>query len=121
LANGETDKVGLTLLRIDKGVDTGPVYGYFSYDFDETRESHLVITERVLFDNLDSVAERLLEIHSGSATPIDTVGRLSAMWGQPWMSAYLRWKSAARKRASALEEAGARSGLKRKSSLDSVS
>ena len=30
LARRDLDKVGLTLLRIDKGVDTGPVYGYFT-------------------------------------------------------------------------------------------
>jgi methionyl-tRNA formyltransferase len=98
LANGATDKVGLTLLRIDKGVDTGPVYGYFSYDYDEMSESHLVITERVLFDNLDAVAKRLVEIHSGVVGPIETAGRPSATWGQPWLTAYFRWRRAARRR-----------------------
>ena len=35
LSNRDLDKVGMTLLRIDAGVDTGPVYGYFSYEYDE--------------------------------------------------------------------------------------
>jgi methionyl-tRNA formyltransferase len=98
LANGELDKVGMTLLKIDKGVDTGPVYGYFSYDYDESTESHKVISQRVLFDNLDAVAARLIEIHDGSASRIDTTGRQSAAWGQPWLTAYLKWKRQARKR-----------------------
>ena len=100
LANGELDKVGMTLLRIDRGVDTGPVYGYFSYGYDEVAESHKVISQRVLFDNLEAVAGKLIEIHEGSALRIDTCGRRSAAWGQPWLTAYLRWKRSARGRAS---------------------
>src|SRR5262245_33133555 len=30
LANGDSERVGMTLLRIDKGVDTGAVYGYYT-------------------------------------------------------------------------------------------
>ena len=98
LANGELDKVGMTLLRIDQGVDTGPVYGYFSYGYDEVAESHRVISQRVLFDNLEAVAAKLIEIHEGSAPRIDTSGRQSAAWGQPWLSTYLEWKRHARVR-----------------------
>jgi hypothetical protein len=32
---------------------------------------------------------------SGAVTPIDTAKRRSATRGMPWLSAYLRWKSAA--------------------------
>jgi hypothetical protein len=99
LANGELDKVGMTLLRIDKGVDTGPVYGYFSYDYDEVTESHIVISQRVLFDNLEAVARRLIEIHEASAHRVDTSGRRSGTWGQPWLTAYVKWKRQARLRA----------------------
>ena len=98
LANGELDKVGMTLLRIDQGVDTGPVYGYFSYGYDEVSESHRVISQRVLFDNLEGVAAKLLEINEGRARRIDTFGRRSAAWGQPWLSTYLEWKRHARVR-----------------------
>src|SRR5205823_4725689 len=60
LANGEREKVGMTLLRIDKGVDTGPVYGYFHYAGDPATESHVVIQHRVVLDNLDALREKLL-------------------------------------------------------------
>jgi methionyl-tRNA formyltransferase len=43
LVNGEPEKVGMTLLRVDPGIDTGPVFGYFSYDFDPLSESSDVI------------------------------------------------------------------------------
>jgi sugar transferase (PEP-CTERM/EpsH1 system associated) len=97
LVNRDLDRVGLTLLRIDAGVDTGPVYGYFTYKFDERSESHIRIQQRVLFENLDAIRDRLLEAASGEASAIDTTGRTSAVWGQPWLTAYARWKSAARK------------------------
>jgi Methionyl-tRNA formyltransferase len=99
LARRDLDKVGMTLLKIDKGVDTGPVYGYYSYPFDERRESHVLIQLRTVFENLDIIASKLVEIGNGMATPIDTSGRTSAVWGQPWLTRYLSWKWHARKRA----------------------
>jgi hypothetical protein len=89
LANGDTGKVGLTLLKIDAGVDTGPVYGYFSYQYDAGRESHIVIQLRCLFDNLEAVKTLLCRIVEGTARPVDVSGRKSAVWGQPWFSKYL--------------------------------
>ena len=35
LARRDLERVGATLLRIDEGVDTGPVYGYYSTSFDD--------------------------------------------------------------------------------------
>jgi predicted dehydrogenase/nucleoside-diphosphate-sugar epimerase len=101
LATGDLKNVGLTLLKIDKGVDTGPVYGYYTTDFDELNESHIVIMTRLVLDNLDSLRDRLLEIYEGRAVPIDTKGRASAVWGQPWLTTYLRWKRDARRRLNA--------------------
>ena len=95
LANRDVDRVGMTLLRIDKGVDTGPVFGYFSYPYDEQNESHIVIQDRVVFDNLDAIRRKLEEIYRGEAPTISTEGRNSAAWGQPWLTRYLAWKRAA--------------------------
>lgn len=96
LARRDLDRVGLTLLRIDAGTDTGPVFGYFSYPYDERRESHVVIQKRMVLENLDALSERLVAVVAGRAAPIDTSGRASHTWGQPWLSAYLRWKWRAR-------------------------
>lgn len=96
LAHGELDKVGLTLLQADKGVDTGPVYGYFSCPFDPARDSHLVITMRLVLHNLDALREALLRVHTGHAQPIDTTGRRSGTHGQPWFTSYLGWRTRAR-------------------------
>jgi hypothetical protein len=99
LANDDVDKVGLTLLKIDKGIDTGPIYGYFSYPYDEVHESHIVIQQRCLFDNLEAVRGRLEEVHAGTAQRVDVRGRPSGEWGQPWLTRYLRWKRHAAARA----------------------
>ncbi len=99
LAENDRDRVGMTLLKIDEGVDTGPVYGYYGCSFDETTESHLVIQDRMVFDNLATLRAKFEEIQEGSAETINTSGRRSRTWGQPWLSRYLKWKGAARKRA----------------------
>lgn len=98
LARRDLNNVGMTLLQVDAGVDTGPVYGYYKCDFDEKRQSHIVIQNRVVFDNLDAIRAKFEEILSGTAQSIDTAGRASRAWGQPWLSSYLRWKSAANRR-----------------------
>jgi hypothetical protein len=98
LANRDLNKVGMTLLRIDKGVDTGPTFGYYTYPYDEVNESHIVIQHRVVLENLDALRSKYLEIFNGSAIPLDTTGRPSGEWGQPWLTKYLGWKSRAKRR-----------------------
>lgn len=97
LANGDRSRVGMTMLRIDKGVDTGPVFGYYHYSGDDSRESHVVIQHRVVLDNLEAIGKKLHEIFLGEAVPIDTKGRKSSTWGQPWLTKYLTWKLRARR------------------------
>jgi hypothetical protein len=97
LAKRDLGNVALTLLKVNAGVDTGPVYGYYTYAFDESRESHIVVMTRLALDNLDRIKDKLLEICSGIATPLDTSGRHSATWGQPWLTSYLAWKWKARR------------------------
>lgn len=92
LANNEPEKVAVTLLRIDVGVDTGPVYGYYSCDFDSARDSHVVIQAKAVTSNLDAIRCKLAEIEAGTAVPIETRGRASAVWGQPWLTKYFFWK-----------------------------
>jgi hypothetical protein len=97
LARADFERVGMTLLRVDQGIDSGSVYGYFSYPYDSYAESHIVIQNRVVLDNLDSVAGTLQAIGSGTALPLDTSGRDSALWGHPWLTRYLHWKRRARR------------------------
>lgn len=98
LANDDIEHAGMTLLRIDRGVDTGPVYGYFHCDMNPLTESHIVLQHRTVFDNLPAIEQRLQQILAGQATPIDTSGEPSGEWGQPWLTAYWRYRSREAKR-----------------------
>jgi hypothetical protein len=96
LACNDLENVGLTLLRVDDGIDTGPIYGFFRYPFDAASESHIRIQDRVVLENLDGIRAKLLEICAGRAQPLAVVSDRSRNWGSPWLSAYLRWHAAAR-------------------------
>ena len=95
LSEGDLSNVGMTLLRIDEGIDTGPVFGHYFWRYERQNASHIRIQNQVLIDNLDAVRKKLLEIHQRRATPIEIRGRPSREWGQPWLSAYLRWRNSA--------------------------
>ena len=92
LARRDLGRVGLTLLKIDAGVDTGLIYGHYTCKCDELTESHFVIQTRSVLDNLDGLAAKLGELAQGTARPIEVAGRQSAVWGQPWLSRYIWWK-----------------------------
>jgi Formyl transferase len=98
LVNGDLERVGMTLLKIDRGIDTGPVYGHFSASYDEVCESHLTIQRRMTYSNLNRVQRILEHVEAGVAEPIDITGRTSAAWGQPTLSGYWKWKRAAKLR-----------------------
>ena len=96
LAQRDLERVGMTLLRIDRGVDTGPVLLQATVPFDEVRESHHVIQGRVVFENLEQIGNALRAVARGEpAKWIDTAGRPSSAWGQPGLTSYIRWKLAA--------------------------
>jgi len=101
LAMRDLENVGMTLLKIDEGVDTGPVYGYYRCRYDERRETHNMIQNRMVFDNLDALRAKFEEILAGTARTIDTRGRPSRTWGKPWLTRYWRWKRMARGEAAA--------------------
>ncbi|RPI54611.1 MAG: formyl transferase [Acidobacteria bacterium] len=102
LANRDLERVGMTLLKIDKGIDTGPVYLQAGCIVDEVAESHIVIQHRVVMENLDRIAATLIDLYNGvPVEPISIAGRKSAVWGQPRLTDYLRWKRAARAKSNA--------------------
>jgi hypothetical protein len=92
LASDDPSNAGMTLLAIDDGIDTGPVYGYYRYSFDALRESHVRIQRRVFLENADAIRDRLLAITAGRAAPLPVANVPSHSWGQPWLSAYLHYR-----------------------------
>lgn len=92
LSRRDLANVGMTLLKVDDGIDTGPVYGYFRATFDEWRDSHHVIQCRTVFDNLTMIERSIESYVNGSATAVDVGRRPSQVWGQPRLTPYLYWK-----------------------------
>ena len=98
LARRDLARVGMTLLRVDAGVDTGPIYLHGTCPVDEVEEPHSIIQYRVVTENLDAIADVLTALCRGDdVQPIAVAGRQSAAWGQPQLTAYLRWKWEARR------------------------
>jgi folate-dependent phosphoribosylglycinamide formyltransferase PurN len=80
LVNRDLERVGMTLLKIDKGIDTGPVYLQVGCPIDELAESHVVIQYRVVTENLDRIAATLIDLFNGKPVePIPTTGRPGKM------------------------------------------
>lgn len=100
LVNRDLRRVGMTLLRVDSGIDTGPIYLQRSYDFDEASESHVVIQHRVVLENLGEIAQVLRALCEREVEPRSVNGENSRNWGQPWLSGYLRWQRELRAGAS---------------------
>jgi hypothetical protein len=99
LARRDLDRVGMTLLRVDPGIDTGPIFLHGTYAFDEVEESHSVIQYRTVIENLDAIDAVLTALCRGEdVKPVSVEGRESAVWGQPQLTAYLRWKWEARRK-----------------------
>lgn len=92
LVNRDLGRVGMTLLRVDTGVDTGPILLQASYPFDERRESPFVVQYRVVLENLEAIAAALKNACTTPSPVLPVAGRRSAAWGQPRLSAYWRWQ-----------------------------
>jgi methionyl-tRNA formyltransferase len=98
LVNRDLERVGMTLLKVDAGIDTGPVYLHGTCAVDEVNDTHTVIQHRAVIENLDEIGRILTALCRGEQVPtINTAGRASATWGQPRLTEYLRWKRAARR------------------------
>jgi hypothetical protein len=98
LVNRDLARVGMTLLKVDAGIDTGPVYLHGTYAVDEVRETHTVIQHRAVIENLDEIGRIFLALCRGEQVPaINIEGRRSATWGQPRLTEYLKWKWVARR------------------------
>lgn len=99
LSRRDLERVGMTLLRVDPGIDTGPIFLHGRCEFDEVGESHAVIQYRAVTHSLDAIAGVLTALARGEPVrPVSTEGRESAVWGQPQLTAYLHWKTEARRK-----------------------
>jgi hypothetical protein len=97
IAEDDHENVGYTLLKIDSGVDTGPIYAQGGTEFDPL-EDHIYLQLKMIADNLDEIRSGLEGAHQGDRDPLDTSGRESEVWGQPKLTDQLRLVRRERKR-----------------------
>jgi folate-dependent phosphoribosylglycinamide formyltransferase PurN len=93
LAKNDLDNVGMSIVKIDAGIDTGDIIAHLSADYDEIHDTHLIVQRRQVVDNFERIQDKFTEMCDGVAVPVDTAGRPSAEWGQPWLSSYVWWKA----------------------------
>ena len=92
MVNGHDDLIDATLLKINSGIDTGPVYGYYKYGGDPHKESHMIIQDKVVTENMDQIQCDLIAIYNDQLQEANVNPSFSKVWGQPWLSKYLSWK-----------------------------
>ena len=94
IANEDYDNIGMTFLKVDKGIDTGPIFAYFKVSIDKTKPlvSHNIIQIKSVFDNLDGIKNKLKEIYNNQISPIKVSNRNSKLWGQPWFTEFIKIK-----------------------------
>jgi Formyl transferase len=94
IANGDAANVGATLLKIDRGIDTGPIYGFYRPEYHPQTQSHLVIQHLAVLDYLPQITTTMQQVVAGTAVPCSVSSQHSQEWGQPWLTAYWRYASA---------------------------
>jgi len=92
LANGDDDKVGFSLIRINDGIDTGEIFAQHGTTFNPVNDEHVYIQLKVVADNLPSLTPVITAVADGEAEPIPTDDRQGPLWGMPKLSAWLTWK-----------------------------
>jgi|AntDeeMetagen681_2_1112603.scaffolds.fasta_scaffold01129_4 folate-dependent phosphoribosylglycinamide formyltransferase PurN len=97
LANGDDDRVGYSLIRIDEGIDTGDILAQDGTTFDPCNDEHAYIQQKVVADNVEEIVGTLDAVAEGEVEPIETRGRNSALWGMPKLSAWTTWKRRVRR------------------------
>jgi hypothetical protein len=93
VANGEADKIGWTLLRIDEGVDTGPVLAQgICLTGDPARENYQILQHRAQFDGVPGVVNALQRLAAGETPSVDLGTRTPGHFTHPGFSDFLRYR-----------------------------
>lgn len=90
IVKGDFKNVGMSLMQIDKGIDTGPIYHYFFTKKSMPEYTHNEIQARVVYDNLELIAEKFVKIMNGELSPINPVNSKGGLYGQPRLTNYLK-------------------------------
>ena len=97
LSRQEPGLVGWSLLRVDAGIDTGPVLAQGVVPAADSRqESYVVLQHRAHLEGLPAVAKVLEKLAAGEQPRVATEGRESRNFSHPGLGEYLRYLRVAR-------------------------
>jgi folate-dependent phosphoribosylglycinamide formyltransferase PurN len=95
--NNEFWGIGWSLLRLNKGIDTGKVLAQDSArTVDPLRESHVIMQHKAHVEGLPGVVETLRRLERGEAPEISTAGRRSTNYTHPGFTDYLKMRKTLR-------------------------
>lgn len=93
VANNDMERLGWSLLRIDEGVDTGPILAQgTAKTADPSRESYQIMQHRAQLDGLPEVVATMERLARGERPLVDVTGRASHTYTHPGLSDYLRYR-----------------------------
>jgi len=93
VANNDVGRLGWSLLRIDEGVDTGPILAQgTAKSIDPSRENYQVMQHRAQLDGMPDVVATLERLARGESPLVSTAGRVSRNYTHPGFSDYLRYR-----------------------------
>lgn len=102
--NKEFWGIGWSLLRVNKGIDTGSVLAQGSaQDIDPLTDTHVFMQHQSHVEGITGVVQTLRRLAAGESPMIDTSGRRSTNYTHPGLSDYLKYRRVMRE----LRRAGA--------------
>jgi hypothetical protein len=109
--NREFWGIGWSLLRVDQGIDTGPVIAQGSAkSVDPLRESHVVMQHKSHAEGLAGVVQALRQLERGESPRVSVNGRREGYYTHPGFTDYLNLRRVLKTlRDKAAEEAADRS------------
>jgi hypothetical protein len=93
VANNDLGRLGWSLLRIDEGVDTGPILAQgTAKSTDPSRESYQIMQHRAQFDGMPDVVAAMQRLARDEQPLVNVAGRTSNNYTHPGFSDYLRYR-----------------------------
>jgi methionyl-tRNA formyltransferase len=91
--NQEFWGIGWSLLRVDRGIDTGTVLAQGSAtDIDPLTETHVFMQHKSHVEGIAGVVETLRRLAAGEDPAVDTSGRVNMNYTHPGLSDYFRYR-----------------------------
>ncbi len=99
IMNGELDKVGYSLIKMDAGFDTGPVIlrGRVR-GADPLAEPYSYVGHKAILDGLPEVEKVIAALEEGRPLPhVDTAGEASRLYTRPGIKDLIKYRAAVRR------------------------